>query len=429
EKTKLKLEEVKLVPGVMPMIYCDLHAVWGALRWEKEDATVEVEAEGETVKIYSSVDDKHGRCRGEGWVTLSYDPDKGYVWDKRVRVKILKDDTFPKWHLNVVDPKFYQTVAPATDKLPTCRNAPNYAIYKHKSGEIASFPVNHQFKNGATLSPQDLLIERGGYWVTTVDNWGAVTTLPEDNAYQYAGDYCYWGLDQHILPIVDGEVEAAFKQKHKKKAKKGDVYEGHARLYAWSPQQVRQALEKAIHPYDEKVAKAPLLYHIEPVNHFEKTVPLLAGDSKVRWVGDYAIDREEGRDGSRCMRIEAGSTSSNIGHHRVRAGKPPNMQIGPSFRTGPYPARLYRIGFWVRSKGFEGRVSLKIDRINYPPGSKEGRPDKLEESINLEEGSEWKHVALETPLPHLAHAWTMNIAPKGKGTLFVDDFEIVPIEQ
>ena len=399
------LEEVKLVPGVMPL--CTLS---GALSWGidwKSNVQFRVVRDGATLGWTWTLEEKNGFSKGESAWTLAYDPKAGYVWDHKARLTALMDDK-QRWGFDLIDPCFYQTVAPATSKMPACRTNPNYALWQRPDGQYGSFPANHQFKNDGGITETDRLIKPGGFWATTVDDWAAVFELPADNPFQYAADYCHWGLDQHITPSgvgVNGEAT-------RKPVKKGAVYEGHVRVYAFPPAKVKALLAQSVPPASANKAllTQAMLVHEEPTNHFSESVNAVAGDSKVRWLGRYAIDHSVGHGDSVSMRIDGGES--------------PWLEIGSSYRTGPYTGLKYRIGLWVKADDFKGKVALRAKDFNWP--AKQGAPDqKAELAINGK--CEWTQVSFESDFPRLAHLWKMYIEVEGKGAVWVDDVEIAPL--
>ncbi len=411
-----RIEEMKFVPGLMPMMTESIQTTWNAIRW-KEEQPWELKKEGDCLQIVAHAENPAGAYRGESTITLTYDPAGGYVWDKRAKVIVLKDDLLPKWSLNIGDPFFYQTVAPATAKMPACKTAPNYAIWLRTDGRIGAFPANHDFKNGGGARHEELVVGKGGYWVTTVDDWGAATETPDDNAYLFAGDYCFWGLDQHLAPVVDGDIEAAFTTAYKQKAKSGEIFEGHVRFRAWTPAQVQAALAKAVPPKVENtsVESLKLIAHAEPVNRCDDIVPAVAGDSKVRWLGAYAIDSTRGRGDRACMRIDAKTAKAD----------PPHIRIGSSYRTGPYGGFRYRIGCWVQADEFHGKVTFRADGF---VGPNKDAPKPFEQTVLIDGKRDWTFVGFESEFPRSTYYWNFSIIPEGEGTLFVDDLEMTLLE-
>ena len=360
------------------------------------------------------LDDQDGRCTGTGDWTLAYDPNRGYVWDLRAAVRVLVDGKVKKWDLNIADPCFYQTVAPATGKMPAGRRADNFAVYTRADGRLGWFPANHQFKNGGA-SARELHIRRGGFFGTTVDDWAAVVEVPEDNEFQYAGDYCAWGLDQHVYPIIDPALPQG-NLRPNMLAQRGDVYTGHARFYAFGPERVRQILKEGICARPEPGLPAELAAHVEPVNHFDDIVPAVAGDSKIRWLGDYTIDRRVGRGDLFSLRISADGK-------KLRTAR--LDQLGPSFRSGPYLAAKYRVGCWVKAEQFAGSVALKVDGVVFPVKREFHNPQA---TLNIADHCDWTWLGFESDFLRSAHFWNMAIVVQGQGVVWVDDFEITPLE-
>jgi len=405
------VEEMKLAPGLMPMMINAFGATWGNMHW-KEDPTnnrCTVRREGEVLALHLEQDDQDSRCAGSDEWTLTYDPAIGYLWDVHERVEVLVDNKVAKWALDIADPCFYQVLAPATSKMPTCRTAPIAALYTRPDGKFGWFPVNHLITNdGNDLN--GTYIRRGGFFATTVDDWAAVVDVPADNAYLYNASYCHWGLDQHVEPVMDPSKPNTFS-----KANKGDVYSGHVRYYALSPARVKEMLAQGVPvaPADH----SEMLAHEEPINHCTDIVPAIAGDSKVRWQGGYTIDHTVGR-GDKCsMRIDAAEAK--------RKGMPLLKEIGPSFRTGPYTGLMYRIGLWVKAEHFTGKVTLKVDKVVFPKPRQFTNPTAARE-IHGKCG--WTFIGFDTDFPRLAHFWDMLIDVQGDGVIWVDDLEISPLE-
>jgi len=409
------LEEVKFVPGVMP--FCTLPGApsWG-IDW-KSNVVFRVVRDGSRLDWTWTMEERNGQCKGTSTWRLEYDPKIGYVWDHKAKLTALVDDK-QRWAFDLTDPCFYQTVAPATGKMPACRTNPNFALWQRNDGQYSSFPANHQFKDGGGISEVDRQIKSGGFWVTTVDDWATVFELPSDNSYQYVADYCHWGLDQHILPSSvgpDGKVLS------RKAAKKGEVYEGHVRVYAFPPAKLKEMLAKSTLPPSARndLLTQPMLVHEEPVNHFNETVNAVAGDSKVRWLGTYTIDNTVGHGDSTSMRID-GTKVGPKGR-----GENPWLEIGSSYRTGPYTGMRYRIGMWVKADNFKGKVAIKARDFNWPV--KRDFPEQKAE-LEIKGKCDWTHVSFESDFPRLAHLWKLSINVEGEGDVWVDDVEIMPLE-
>lgn len=400
------LEEVKLAPGVMPFCTLPGSCSWG-IDW-KTNIQFRVARDGGTLAWTWALEEKNGNCTGTSTWTLTYDSKVGYIWDHKAKLTALTDDK-QRWGFDLTDPCFYQTVAPATSKMPTCRTHPNYALWQGTNGQYYSFLANHQCKNGGGVSESDRLIKLGGFWATTVDDWAAVFELPNDNPFQYVADYCHWGLDQHISPSAIGVNGSAIKAP----AKKGAVYEGHIRVYPFTPAKLKELLAKSVPAPSVNPAQLsqPMLVHEEPINHFSEVVNAVAGDSKLRWLGRYTIDRAIGHGDSISMRIAAEDA--------------PWLEMGSSYRTGPYTGLKYRIGFWVKADDFKGKVSINAKDFNWP--GKDKVPEQKAE-LEIDGKCDWTHVSFETDFPRLAHLWKMLIDVHGKGAVWVDDVEIVPLD-
>jgi hypothetical protein len=297
--------------------------------------------------------------------------------------------------------------------MPMCRATENYAVFTRPDGKLGAFPANHEHKNlGSTWDK--LVVKKGGVWAHRIDRWAVAIEFPEDNAHDFYGDYCHWGLDLHFTPTV------AYPNATVPRVKAGDVFTGHAKWYAWTPAEMEKAIQRGIlveaqyNPLETRN-----FAHAEPVNRFDTIVPAASGDSLVRWFGTYAIDRTVGRGDSTSMRIR-GEEMRNRGMY----GDVPNARLGPSYRTGPYLAPKYRIGAWVKSQDFAGTISISTDFPVYQ------KPREIKETmgaINLAGATDWTYVSFETSLPRHAHYFYLRIDPKGKGTVWVDDVEIVPI--
>ena len=406
DKMGASIQEMKLSPGLMPMMINQPGASWGT-DW-KDDVRIKVQQEGASLAFVVEQDDKTGKCAGANRWTLTYDPAVGYIWDLKETITALVDGKC-RWAFDLADPCFYQTVAPATDKLPQCRTHPNYALYTRTDGKYGYFPANHQCRDN-NASSKDLAIRPGGFFATTVDDWAAVVEIPADNPYQYFADYCFWGLDQHVEHFTDPTQTAP--------AKQGDYYYGHARFYPLPPARVQQFLAEAVLPADTPGNHAEMLAHVEPVNHCTDVVQAVAGDSKVRWRGEYAIDRTVGH-GDKCsMRITPNAK-------RGGTATATTDQIGPSYRTGPYLAQHYRFGLWVKADQFTGTVALKVDNIVCPVKRDFTHTDA---TLNITDKCDWTHVSFTTDFPRYAHYWNMLIQVQGAGTVWVDDMEITPLD-
>ena len=405
------LHEMKFVPGLMPMIIEQFGACWSGGIWDRQKGgQVQVTQEGAVFKFTVTLTDRTSGAFEDvcDW-SLSYDPARGYVWDKHVKLTVRAEKNgLYKWGFNISDALFYQAVAPGTDKLPLGREEgnDNWAIYTRPDGKFTVFPVHH-FYPGLMTTWEKRVVKKGGVWAHRVDRWGVVTEFSADSAYQYWGDYCAWGLDLHFTPTLAG-AGAKLEQ-----PKKGDIFEDRVRFYLWNPQETALHLRQGI-PIegDSNYLLSQLFAHVEPVNHFDDVYPLaISGHSKQMWNGNYAIDRHVGHGDACSMRIDAGGT-------------PPNVLIGPSFRTGPYLAPRYRFGAWVKAENFTGKFTLKCDNYSFQK-PRDAKPTLAE--LPITGHCDWTYLSFTTDLPRYAHAWYLRLEPVGTGTVWVDDVEVAPI--
>ena len=409
------IHEVKLVPGVMPMAIVNAGATWGCLQGRNATDSVKVQREGKTFRFSVAMHDKqdHSFDHAADW-EIRYEPSRGYVWDKRVRLSVLVDDKIWKWGFNQDDALFYQAIAPATTKLPQCRTGENYAVFTRPDGRWGAFPANHDLKNGGATWDK-LVVKKGGCWAMRIDQWAVVNEFPEDNPYQYYGDYCFWGLDLHMSPTQ------ACPNAKLPMAKKGDVFEGHSRWYAWNPQETSQRIREGVPPQPQfDPAKVMDVAHVEPVNRFSDLLTGITGDSKVRWQGALEIDRSTGHGDSVCIRINGEAMKD-----RSMYGNLPSVRIGPSYRTGPYLADRYRIGAWVKADDFTGKFTILCNDFVFQK-PRQVSNDRAELAINGK--CDWTYVSFVAEFPRYAHSWWMRLDPAGKGTVWVDDVEVVPLE-
>ena len=418
---RMVFEELKLKPGLMPLVIAQTTpSVWGVgydqVRWGERGA-MEVQAEGETLRLAVTPAETSGVVRVTGQWVLSYDPkEQSYVLDGRVAADVLKSDVLTKWgSVNLTDPMFYQLLDPAAGPLPSCRRSDNAAIFVRDDGTTCAFPLNHEGKNNAFAPAHGLAIKPGGYWATVVDGWGVVTEIPEDNTVRFYGDYCAWGLDQHIAPLwKPDQVSYAGPTLKEAPAKAGDRFEGHVRFRLMERRDAEAALARAVRPLSGANAGPDQwrLVHREPVNACDQALPLVNGSSALLWMGRYEWVRDAGHGDRDCLRLRGGDAMQL-------------PSIGPSFRAGPYRAARYRVGAWVRSRDFQGTVRCAFDNAVYPDSRKATLPSA---ELALAGPGDWQWLGFETDIPHLTCFWSWSFTAKGQGEIEVDDITLAPVD-
>jgi len=221
-------------------------------------------------------------------MTLTYDPSRGYIWDHRVEMTVKKGECIRKSTMEVTDPFFYQIPRPATDKLPVCADGASWAIWTRPNGLYGRLPLNHdghydgiaqaKASGGCTIAP-------GGVWATTLNpDYAAVIELPQDNEWCYYGEYCHWGYDLHIR---------ASGHKWSETFAEGDLYRGHARYYARDAGEIANASLRATVPSPGNLGLLRFVYE-EPVNSFNRLIPLASFHRERIWLGDYTHDATTG---------------------------------------------------------------------------------------------------------------------------------------
>ncbi len=415
-----RFEELKLRPGLMPvMIAQSTPALWGEgfdkLKWS-DKGKMEVLAEGSELQLTLSTVETNGIAQPTGKWRLSYDAKQNsYVLDGQLSADVLKDGILSKWgSINLTDPMFYQLLAPATDAMPACRSHDNAALFLRADGVLCAFPLNHAGKNNAFAPARELAIKPDGYWVTVVDGWGVVTEIPADNTLRYYGDYCDWGLDQHIAPLWKPDQESYAGAPLKEfPAKAGDRFEGHVRYRLWDRQEVSAAFARAVRPASGRNAgpDRQLIAHLEPVNDCATILPLVNGTSRSLWQGDYEIVRDTGRNDRSCLRLRGGQSAKS-------------GTIGPSFRAGPYLAKTYRIGAWVRSREFHGTIRCAIDSAAYPKPNTDPKPSA---EVKFDGQGDWVWLGFETSIPRQTFFFSWLFEAKGTGSVDIDDITLAPV--
>lgn len=415
-------EELKLRPGLMPMLIAPTTpTVWGEgsdkLKWSNK-GKMDVLAEGNELKLTLGPVDDNGIAQPTGQWRLSYDAKQNsYVLDGQLTVAVLKGDVLSKWgSFNLTDPMFYQLLASSTDAMPACRSHDNAAIFLRADGVLCAFPLNHAGKNNAFAPSHELAIKPDGYWVTVVDGWGVATEIPADNTIRYYGDYCEWGLDQHIAELwkPDQGSYAGISMKESP-AKAGDRFEGHIRYRLWDRQEVSAALAKGVRPASGKndLPNRPFIAHLEPVNNCATILPMVNGTSRSMWQGDYEIVRDTGRNDNSCMRLSGGKSAKS-------------GAIGPSFRAGPYLAKTYKVGAWVRSRDFHGTIRCAIDSVAYPKPNTDPKPSA---EVKFDGPGDWVWLGFETSIPRQAYFFSWLFEAKGTGSIDIDDITLEPISK
>ena len=218
-------------------------------------------------------------------------------------------------------------------------------------------------------------------------------------------------LDAHMAPI---QFPAS---------KVGDTFEGHVRIFAWDSAKVAAALQSAApprmtRPNPERIA------HIEPVNRCDRIAPGMTGESWGFWIGNYEVDRSTGHGDRACMKIDAAWIKDRTSTD-AKGDDRPSIILGPSFRTGPYPAKKYRFAMLVKADGFKGKVTLRADGFVHPKGTK--LPPALAE-LAINGRCDWTPMSFEADWPRKLYAWMLRIDAEGEGTILVDDLELSPVD-
>ncbi len=413
----LAFAEVKLAPGLMPLLtpYAGMQSYSYAPEY-----THTVTRKGKIFAITFKLHEKDGGFACEADWTITYDPARGYVWDKRAVVTVLKDKALTSWP-ELDDPFFYQLVAPVTDKLPKCNDGLNYCLKQIADGTTVAYPAaTHIWGDGVggIENGPKMAIRPGGCVVTTVDGWGVVTELPADNTHRHTTGYCHWGLDQHIKTL---ETKAPAQ---------GDVYTGHVRFSLWTPERVRQEmarsvfLQKAMKPTYDQTLSPYLIAHTEPVNHCANLYPGLTGEAVRLWTGNYTIDRAVGRGDNSAMRVDAGTITKRL--NGAWGDDRPNVWLGPTYWTGPYLAPRYRFGIWVKAEAFTGKVVYQADSWDWVPEARAKFPVARAE-LPIQGKCDWTYLSFETSAPRQVFNWSLRIDPVGTGVIWVDDIDVTPL--
>jgi len=396
-----RIAEVKLLPGYMPMMLIELYPLnySNALKWKA--GKVEFTGHGEQFAFRVPLEEEKGRASAVSHFTLRYDAKRGYVWDKQVEMTAKVGGEILKGTMEVTDPFFYQIPIPATDKLPGCSDVGPWAIWSCEPGKYARFPVNHQWcYEGYRKANREIV--PGGLWATVLSpGAAAVIELPQDNPYRYSGGYCMWGFDLHIRAA--GQAGKKFDE--------GEVYRGHARYYAWNAGQVADGMLRGTPVSPGNLQLMRFIYE-EPVNSFRRLIPLASPHREQLWEGNYTADATMGRGDGSCMRIEGGASAG------------PNA-LGPSQWTGPYLAPRYRISAWVKSDELKGKVRLVLN--NY--GLVAGGPKTEEAELAVDGSTDWKRIDLVTRWLRHSYQWGLKIEVEGEGWAWIDDVEIVPLQE
>lgn len=403
----MQLREVKLLPGLMPLVLPSI----GLTSYQYDGkGDLKILRDGPSFAFSA-----HQRGKGDAFEcdsdwTLAYLPDKGYVWDKKVRFTALKDKAEPD--LQIDDPFFYQMVAPQTTKLPRCRTVPNYCVYDRNDGKLIAFPSAHHLWTDGLGEPncKPAVIRPDGFAVPTVDGWGVAMQLPKDNPRLHIVGFCHWGLDFHIR-VQDNPV-----------LNKGETYQGHLIYSLWDRDRVRAHYAQGTLPEPVKPNAAELFNNVEPVNHLQDLSPGLTGESVRLWTGKYTVDHTTGHGDSICMRIDAKDIKNRI--DGPYDDDRPNVWLGPSYWTGPYLAQRYRFGMWVKADHFTGKVELRANDFNFPA------PRKLEPfvaTLPINGKCDWTYVSFEATFPREVYNWETHIDAIGDGVVWIDDIELTPL--
>ena len=409
-----RLCEMKLAPGLMPM----LTAFVGMQSYvHKADAQWKVTQEGAVFALTAKLKANDGAFACDAAWKLRHDPARGYVWDKRATLTMLKDKVLKAWP-ELDDPYFYQLVAPVTTKLPKCRAELNYCIKLTGDGTTAVYPIaQHEWVDAlGGVDTSKLTIRPGGANVSTVDGWGVVCELPKDNDRSYTTGYCHWGMDQHL------------RETSRHVPVRGETYTGHVRYSLWDPARVRAELARGVlpppRPNRTRWQTSPqLIAHTEPVNRCDTIYPGLTGESVRLWTGHYAVDHTTGRGDACSMRIDAAAITKRV--DRPYRDERPNVWLGPSYWTGPYLAPRYRFGLWVKADRFTGKVVFLANGFNPSPGTK--KPDDIRVELPIQGKCDWTRLSFEATFPRRVFNWVLRIDAIGTGTVWVDDLEVTPL--
>ena len=395
----MDVREVKLAPGLMPLVMP--HA--GVELYDyTPGGDLKITGEGKSLSFTVRMGRKDTYEVHSRW-EISYDPDVGYIWDKKARLVNLGEKPLPV--PPVEDLYYYQVVAPATDKLPKCRQEPNWCIVECEGGRIVTFLNAHWRWHNGLADPTRDVVRPDGCLVSTVDGWGVGCQLPADDTHRYYSEQCHWGLDKHVKALAPPLA-------------KGEVYEGHARIFLWSRERVADALKRGVRPVPAMADDPELIRHAEPVNKCDRILPGLTGETATLWTGKYHVDRTTGRGDRVCMRIDTADLTDPKAER-------PSVFMGASNWTGPYLAPKYRFGIYVKADQFNGKVILSASGFVQP------KPQPIPEAraeLNVDGRTDWTPVSFTAAFPREVFNWVVTIDVVGKGTVWVDDIEVTPLK-
>ena len=401
----IQLREMKLAPGLMPMVMPNLGIASYALDGTKGEYAVT--KDGATLAFTSKQKAKEDAFECTGDWTLVYQAGQGYIWDKTVKMTANKDKA--ETDIQIDDPFFYQMVAPQTTKLAKCRTEPNYCIFE-RADKLIAFPSSHHLWKDGLGDEGKAIIKAGGFGVPTIDGWGVAMQMDKDNPTLFTAAFCHWGLDYHIRMV--GALP-----------KKGETFTGRMRFMLWDRARVKDALAKGVLPEPAAGSSNPELFNnVEPVNAFQDISHGLTGESVRLWTGAYVIDRTVGHGDSLSMRIDPAAIK--VRKDVATGDDRPNVWQGSSYWTGPYLAQKYRVGMWVKAENFKGTVAILLNGI---AAMKPADPKEYRAALPIDGKCDWTHVTFETTVPRNAFSWVLRIDPEGTGVIWVDDVEISPL--
>lgn len=130
-----------------------------------------------------------------------------------------------------------------------------------------------------------------------------------------------------------------------------------------------------------------------------------------RLYGRELLDQSAGPRDHQCVRLPAGE-------------KLFLPMIGPSFRTGPYLAKTYNVGAWVRSRDFHGTIRCAIDSAAYPKPNTDPKPSA---EVKFDGPGDWAWLGFETSIPRQTFFFSWLFEAKGAGSVDIDDITLVPV--
>ncbi len=418
-----RLVETKLRPGQMPVLLMGLGTVNYGAAFAWRPGQLEVLERGPRLRFRLPLEERRGRGTMVVEMTVTYEPERGYIWDKRIEMSIAEGaKVTTKSCGGLLDDPWYYLLREETGarmgRRPTCM-PPHYPwiVWQAPEGELRKATLTPMAAYGYSGVPgnPERMAPAGFLATVLTPEAAAVMDFPEIGTGTPDLEVCVNCLDLHVS-VQDPALPQYLD---------GYTYRGRIRHYAWTREEIAAYLESArinAPPTDSR----GVVYH-EPLNDFQKTVSLTESHPYGFWRGRFRHDPETGRGDQACLKLVFDERARGV---EIVGRKSADVKFMDW--TGPYLAPRYRIRAWVKpDAAFRGKAELIVNLQFMKIENGRQVQSRLQQELVLEGAQDWTPVEIVTDQVRLARSGQLEIAAEdddGEGTLWIDDVSIEPLD-